>query len=108
MVVVALGLTVLGCHGLLQSLDRFVQLLLPGLRLFLVLHGLHSLGFVDALELTVLSRDLALHVLERLDLLLLFMRTLLELGLFLQRFVEAGIEHIHLLLALGSLGLCLL
>lgn len=103
-----LVVSVFGHHGLLEALDRVVQLVLACLRVLLVAHGLGVLGLVDALELTVLAGQLALLILQQLDLLFFLVGALLELGLLGQGVVEAGIEHVDVLLALLGLGLGLL
>lgn len=95
---------IFGSHGLLQPLNRLLQLLFACLRAFLVLHGLSSLGLVDAFKLSVLPCDFLLLVLEGLDLLLFLMSALFELRLLCVRFVQACIEHLDLLLAFLSLG----
>jgi hypothetical protein len=95
-------------HSLLEALDGALHFFLPRLRLLLLLHHLCPLGLVDAFELAVLARKLPLHILQRLNLLLFFVRTFLELGLLGKGIVKARIEDLDLLLSLCRLVLCLL
>lgn len=71
----------------LESLDNSLHLLLAVGHLVLLLHHGAALGLVDALHLAHLTRDLALLVLERLNLLFVFVHLLLQLGLFPGRVV---------------------
>jgi len=99
---------VLVCHGLLEALDGVLHFLLPRLRLLLLLDDLRTFGLVDALELAVLACQLALYVLQRLDLLFFLVGTFFKLGLLGESIVEASVEDLDLLLSLLCLALCLL